>query len=177
MQTQHESSKLMISTDNPDFIEKVESKLRQGEAIVILLRYSHQGGNREYFLVKSIDEFHQVLQKAHRRDALSVFFSPAFPLQGKVTEELKEKMVDLLDKIIQDKEEAIIVIRLDIDRFTLGIDNMKVFSKPNQIKEWCNKYPGVPIIIGLLAFWEDDSESMVTAYVQDLDGKIHSGAY
>jgi hypothetical protein len=36
MQTQHEL--LMISTDNPDFIEKVESKLSQNEPVVILLR-------------------------------------------------------------------------------------------------------------------------------------------
>ena len=177
MQIQHEFSELMISTDNPDFVEKVESKLRQNEPVAVLLRYSHQGGNREYFIVKSIGDFQQVLQKAHRRDALSIFFSQSFPVQGKVSDKLKERIVAFLDKAIQDDEEAIFVIKLDTDRITLGTDNMKVFSEPNQIREWCKKNFGVPVIVGLLPFWEDDSESMVTAYVRDSDGQIRRGAY
>jgi hypothetical protein len=43
-------SEIPISTDNPDFIEKVELKLTQGEPVVVLLRYCHQGGNRGSFL-------------------------------------------------------------------------------------------------------------------------------
>jgi hypothetical protein len=177
MQMQRELSERLISTDDSDFIEKVESKLRQGEPIIILLRYSHQGGNREYFIVKNIDEFRQILQKAHHRDALSIFFSQSFPVQGKVSDELKERMLDFLGKIIRDEEEAIFVIRLDTDKFTLWTDNMKVFSELNQIEEWCNKNLGVPVIVGLLAFWEDDSKSMVTAYVRDSDGQVRRGAY
>ena len=171
-------SEFPISTDNSDFIEKVESKLRLGEPIVILLRYSHQGGNRDYFLIRSIDEFYKVLQKAHRRDALSVFFSQSFPVQGNVSGELKNRTIRFLDKIIRDDdEEPIFIIRLDTNKFTLGTDNMKVFSEPNQVEEWCNKNVGVPVIVGILAFWENDSEAMVTAYVRDLDGQIRRGAY
>jgi hypothetical protein len=177
MEMRHEIAGLLNSTDNPDVIEKVESKLRRGEPIVILLRYSHQGGNRAYFIVKSVDEFHKVIQKAHRRDALSIFFSKSFPIQGRVSSELTESVVDFLDIIIQNEDEAIFVIRIDTNKFLLETDDIKVFSEANQIREWCNKNYGVHVIVGLLAFWEDDSESMVTAYVRDADGQIRRGAY
>jgi len=171
-------SEFLISTDNPNFIEKVESRLRQGESIVILLRYSSQGGNRDYFLVRSVDEFHRVLRKAHRRDAISVFFSQSFPVQGMISGELKDKIVGFLNKTIRDDdEEAILLIRLDTNQFMLGNDDMKVFFELSQVEEWCSKNIGVPVLVGILAFWENNSESMLTAYVRDSDGRIRRGAY
>lgn len=174
---QSELSEIPISTDNPDFIENVELKLAKGEPIVILLRYCHQGGNRDYFLVKTIDGFYQVLEKADCRDAVSVFFSQSFPVQGKVSPELKISTVKFLEKVIQDDDDAICLIKLDTSKIGLGLDNMEVFTKPNQIEEWCNQNIDVPVIVGRLAFWEDNSDEKITAYVRDSDGQICPGAY
>jgi hypothetical protein len=167
-----------ISADNPEFIRIVESKIKQGEPIVILLRYSSQGGNRDYFLVKSTDEYHQVYQKANHRAALSVFFSQSFPIQGKVSDELKDRTINYLEKVIQEEdEEMIFVIRLDTDELSLSSNNIKGFSKPNQVEEWFQKNIGVSVIIGKLAFWENNSDGMITTYVKDIDGQIRRGAY
>ncbi len=174
---QSESSELLISTDNPTFLESVESKIRRAEPIVILLRFNSGGGGRAYFIVKTVDDFHQVLQKAHRRDALSVFFRQSFPIQGRVSDELKDRTLKFLEKVIQDDDEAIFLIRLDTNEIILGTDNMKTFTEPKQLEEWFSNNLGVPVIVGLLAFWQDDSEEMVTAYVRDADGQIRRGAY
>jgi hypothetical protein len=174
---QSESSQPLISTDNPAFLESVEAKIQHGEPVVILLRFSHQGGNRDYFIVKSIDEFHTVLQTTHRRDAVSVFFSQSFPIQGIITPELKDRTISFLEEVIQNDEEAIFVIRLDTNEIVLGIGGMKIFSKPEEIEKWFKMNRGIPVLVGLLAFWQDDSEEMVTAYVRDSDGQIRRGAY
>jgi hypothetical protein len=174
---QSELSEIPISTDNPDFIKKVELKLRNGEPVVILLRYCHQGGNRAYFLVKTIDGFYQVLEQAGYRDAISVFFSQAFPVQGTVNSELRENTVKFLEKIIQDDDDAICLIRLDTNDIGLGLDNMKVFTNPAQINEWFSQNTGIPVIVGKLAFWEENSDEKITAYVRDSDGQIRPGAY
>lgn len=174
---QSELSELPISTDNRDFIERVKSELEQGKPIVVLLRYANQGGNREYFLVKSQNEFLQVLQKAHSRDAITVFFSSSFPVQGRVSSELKDETIKFLEKVIQEDEEVICLVRLDTDEIGLGLDTMKVFSKFEQVEEWFNRNHDTPVIIGLLAFWEDNSGEKITAYVPDADGQIRLGAY
>ena len=175
---QSASSELLISTDNSAFLELVESKIRQSEPIIVLLRFHSGGGGRAYFIVKTVDDFHQVLQQAHRRDALTVFFSPSFPIQGRISDELKDRTIKFLEKVIQDdEEEAIFVIRLDTNEIILGTENMKTFSKPKQIEEWFSSNTGVPVTIGILAFWEDNSDKMVTAYVRDSDGQIRRGAY
>ncbi|MCE7858445.1 MAG: hypothetical protein DPW18_17865 [Chloroflexi bacterium] len=174
---QSELSEIPISTDNPDFIEKVELKLRKGEPVVILLRYCHQGGNRAYFLVKTIDGFYQVLEKASYRDSISVFFSQAFPVQGEVDSELRENTVKFLEKVIQDDDDTICLIRLDTKNTELDLDSMKVFTNPDQINEWFSQNTGIPVIVGTLAFWEDNSDENITAYVRDYDGQIRPGAY
>jgi hypothetical protein len=174
---QSELSELPISTDNQDFIERVKSELEQGKPIAVLLRYANQGGNRQYFLVKSQNEFLQVLQKARPRTAVTVFFSASFPVQGKVSSELKDNTIKFLERVIQEDEEAISLVRLDTEEIWLGLDTMKVFSKSQQIEEWFNRNPDIPVMIGLLAFWEDNSDEKITAYVRDVDGQIRRGAY
>jgi hypothetical protein len=174
---QSELSELPISTDDQDFIERVKSQLDQGKPIVVLLRYANQGGNREYFLVKAQNEFLQVLQKARSKDAITVFFSASFPVQGRVSSELKDEAIKFLEKVIQEDEDAIFLVRLDTDQIGLGLDNMKIFSKSHQIEEWFNQNPDIPVIIGLLAFWENNSAEKITAYVRDIDGQIRRGAY
>ncbi len=174
---QSELSELPISTDNQDFIESVKSELEQGKPIVVLLRYANQGGNREYFLAKSQNEFLQVLQKARPTDAITVFFSASFPVQGRVNSELKDDTIKFLEKVSQEDEEVIVLVRLDTEEIGLGLDTMKVFSKVQQIEEWFNRNPDIPVIIGLLAFWKDNSDEKITAYVRDVDGQIRRGAY
>ncbi len=174
---QSKSSKDLTSTDNPAFLERVESRIRQGEPVIILLRFNACGGGRAYFIVKNVAEFHQVLQKARRKDALSVFFSQSFPVQGKVSDELEDRTIKFLEKVLREDEEAIFVIRLDTNEILLGIDGMKTFTTPKQIEEWFSNNLTVPVVIGILAFWEDDSDQMVTAYVRDSDGEIRRGAY
>jgi hypothetical protein len=169
------TSQPLISTDNLDFIEKVEGKIKQGEPIIILLRHNNQNGNRTCFLVRDNDEFHQVLQKTLPKDALSAFFSPFFA-QGVVTHELKDRVV-FLEKIVQDDEDSIVVIRLDTNNFLLDTETMKNFSEPKQENEWFNQNLGVPVIVALLTYWEDNSEQMITAYVRDIDGQIRCGTY
>ena len=166
-----------ISVENPAFLRIVESKLEQGEPLVVLLRYSNSGGDRCYFLLKSIDDFQDMLRETHSKDALSIFFSQSFPIQGIVSLELRDKVIKLLEKIIQDGDDALFVIRLDTSKVLLGMDDMKCFSKLSQIDEWFKSHEGVPVVVDSLAFWQDDSEKMITAYVPDADGQVRPGAY
>lgn len=173
---QSETSQPLISTDNPDFIEKVESKIKQCEPVVILLRYNNQNGRRACFLIRTIDEFHQVLQKARPRDALSVFFRQSFFAEGVATYELKDRIM-FLGKFIPDEDDSVVVVRLDTNKFMLDTDTMKNFFTREEADEWFSQNLGVPVIVALLTYWEDNSEQMITAYVRDADGQIRLGTY
>jgi hypothetical protein len=82
-----------------------------------------------------------------------------------------------LDEVLRNGEEAIFVIRLDTNEILLGMEDMKPFNKPQQVEKWFSERAGIPVMVGLLAFWEDDSDAQVTAYVRDSDGEIRRGAY
>jgi hypothetical protein len=174
---QQELNQSIISTANSTFVEMVESNLMQGKPLVALLRYSHHGGAHEYFLLRSRDDFQFVLRKSRPKDALTFFFELSFPVSGFVTSELKDKALSYLDAILENGEEAVFVIRLDAKDVSMGINDMKGFSKVGQLDKWLSDNLGIPVIIGLLAFWEDNSDEKITAYVPDVDGQIRRGAY
>ena len=170
------TSQPLISTDSVDFIEKVETRIKQGEPIVILLRYNNQNRKRACFLVRTIDEFQQVLHKTHPRDALSVFFRQSFFAEGTASHEIKDRIM-FLGKFVPEEDDSIVVIRTDINNFILDADTMKNFFTREEADEWFSQYLGVPIIVALLTYWADNSEEITTAYVRDSDGQLRPGVY
>ena len=174
---QQDSQDQLLSTEDPAFRGMVEDRLNRNEPLVALLRFSHTGGGRAYFLVRSLQDFHDMLGKARRRDALSIFFSSSFPAQGIAGPDLMDKAIRFLDACIQQGEEAVFVIRLDASQSLLVKPDIQGFNEADQIEKWFSSHAGTPVLIGLLAFWESNSDQMVTAYVPMEDGQVRRGAY
>src|SRR5688572_30834347 len=174
---ERELNQSLISTESSTFVEMIEFNLMQGEPLVALLRYSYHGGACQYFLVRSLNDFQFVLRKARARDAISILFSQSFPVKGIASSELKDKAVDYLNEILQKDEEAIFVIRLDAKDVSLEVSDINGFANASELDKWFSNNLGIPVMIGLLAFWEDNSDEIITAYVPDVDGQVRRGAY
>jgi hypothetical protein len=166
-----------IATTDSAFQDVVKSKLSQGQPIIALLRYNRHGGAHSYFILKHFDGLSKVLEKAHYKDALTLFFSQSFPIQGVVAPELKELATGFLKTALEDGEEAVFAVRLDATGILLKIDELQGFSTAEQIDEWFSRHSDARIMIGTLAFWENNSDKMITAYVPDADGQVRRGSY
>jgi hypothetical protein len=154
-----------VSIDNPAFHTYVTQALREGHTVVMLRRYAYRGGDRDYFLVRTIEDFQQVLSSSRIEtlSSTSVFFA-TLPLRGKVDAAIETQIVEYLNALpASDKE--VFIIRLDAANTLLDSDeDIFVFMTEAEVQDWCRANAGVSIIAGGLPFWEKNSERVITVY-------------
>jgi hypothetical protein len=129
----------------------------------MLYRYAYEAGNRDYFLVRTVEDFHTALSKVGINTAISVFFE-TLPIRGKVDAAIETQIVEYLNALpAGDKE--VFIIRLDAADALLGYDeDYFAFTTAEEVRGWCRANDGVPVIAGALPFWEKNSERVITAY-------------
>jgi hypothetical protein len=167
-----------VSTHNPIFIQSVAGALSRGHELVVLKRRANCGGDSVRFLVRKLDEFHDILNHSRAKDAITVFFAGALPIRGLANPDLELRTLAFLkSQQAKGDDDGVVVVRLDAPDMVLGREGMCFLRSPEDIAVWFANHVGDPIIAGELSFWEGNSEKAITAYLPDADGKVRPGAY
>jgi len=164
-----------VSCAAPAFRRLVGEHVQNGEAIVVLFRYSNSGGAKDYFLVREQRQFDELVAGAYAKTSITVFFETGF-LKGNVCDGLRDSAISLLHSI---KAEfgGVDIIRLDGTETSLDMDHLFWLTEEEEITDWFAKRPSTPVLIGALKFWDDNNPNIVTVYVPDADGIVRLGAY
>ena len=147
----------------------------EGEAVIVLLRYSNCGGARGYFLIREQRQFDELVTGARAKTSITVFFETGF-LKGNVCDGLRDSAIGLLHSV-KPEGAGVDIIRLDGIGSLLDLDHLLWLTEEEEITDWFATRPGTPVLIRDLNFWDDNNPSTVTVYVPDADGIVRPGAY
>jgi len=113
---------------------------------------------------------------ASAKTSITVFFPGNFVFNGIVDGNTAKQLNDALPSL-HDENEGIDIVCVDAKDVCLDNENYIYLKNPNQINDWIAKNQGRPILAGMLAFWLDNSDNVLTVYVPDADGVVRPGAY
>ncbi|MCP4361398.1 MAG: hypothetical protein GY796_25590 [Chloroflexi bacterium] len=164
-----------VSINNPAFISLIDTHLAKGEVVIALVRYANRGGGGDKFLLHSKKEFSDLVGGLNPKTSLSIFFESAFPLIGKADTSMMNRAIELFQEEYEEYE-GINIIKLNRVDSTES-DQFTFLSTEKKIRAWFQKQSGADVLIGIMNFWQDNNEHIVTVYVPDIDGIVRPGAY
>lgn len=165
-----------VSTSASALHELLSQTFKEGQFVVLLLRYAYHGGVKDYYLVRTAAEFDSAMKSTRERTSITVFFESNFKLIGTADDELCAKAVELLSSV-KERYGGVDLIRIDGTAFELDEPHFHFCETPEEICEWFRTHHGAQILAGTMEFWRDNCPEVVTAYVPDEDGVIRPGAY
>lgn len=167
-----------LSTANEAFCLVVEDALDRGEELVVLVRHAAAGGAKDYFVVRRPEELAGVLGRRGPRTSISVFFAAALPVRGVAGPETERAALELLATSSSDPAPGVDALRLDMEGPPLpSTCGPEWLGTADEVRSWFLANRGAPVAVGLLRFWEDNGDRVVTAYVPDDDGVVRPGPY
>ena len=113
---------------------------------------------------------------ATAKTSVTVFFPGNFIFNGVVDCDTAKRLNDALPSL-NDENEGMDIVCVDANDVCLDNENYIYLKNPNQINDWITKNQGRPILAGMLAFWLDNCDNVITVYVPDADGVVRPGAY
>jgi len=151
------------STSDPKFLRTLESWLKGRCEILVLIRYSHAAGSKDFEFFASFQSLLERIRELPPRSSMTAFREAQLPIRGVVDDELISKCV----KSIPDDAEYLVVetVRRVHGRRSWFHDYAGI-SK-SELRDDLEESRGVPVAVGLYPTWLDDSENVVSAIVPD----------
>ena len=165
-----------VSTLNPAFLALAYEHLARNEVLILLVRYANCGGAKNYLIIRTKDEFGNLIKTLAFKTSITVFFESAFALNGKVNAELLKRVYELFTKEY-DEYEGLDIICLEPQKGDIGTRNILFMHKIEEINDWFRQHQNLHVLIGTMKFWCGNNQDFITAYVPDGDGQVRPGAY
>ncbi|WP_218033122.1 hypothetical protein, partial [Brevifollis gellanilyticus] len=158
---------------DPAFLKTAEEWFSVRPDILVLIRYSHAGGNRSFELFSSFQEFTQKLRELTPLTCVIVFRQVQLPFRGVVED-------DLIAKCLQGIPEGAAYLVTETVRRVYGKASWFHYSDGEshaELRESLEDCRGAPVAAGLYPPWLHDSEDVISAVVPGADGVVRSGVY
>ncbi len=160
------------STDQA-FLANLESWLRECPEILVLIRYSHATGSKDFELFTSLEPLAARLRELPPQTCVIAFKQPQLPLRGVVDEAFIKKILSA----VPDGSEFLV---LETSRKAYGRTSWfhhAVGESHTELREELIGLKGSPVAVGLYPPWLNDSEEVISAVVPDEHGDVKSGTY
>jgi hypothetical protein len=142
--------------------------------VLVLFRWPNAGGSKSFEFFRDFPAFMARLETAPRRTSIIVFREPQLPIRGLIDDELIRRAVDL----VPESTEYLIA---GLDLITMGKGSWYPDSAGEthqeliaDLRDW---WSGQRVAVGRYPEWLEDSESVISAYVPDVDGAVRPAAY
>jgi hypothetical protein len=163
----------IASTADANFLDKLESWLRARPEILVLIRYSHAAGNKDFELFSSFAALSNRIRQLPPSTSIVAFRTPQLPLRGVVT----ESFVASCTNHIPDGSEFLV---LETTRRTYGEESWfhwKAGESHAELREALEDSRNVPVAVGLYPPWLMDTDDVISAVVPDGQGIVRVGVY
>src|SRR4051794_40862133 len=84
------------SAADPVFLDTVTRWIAEQGEVLVLIRYSHKAGSKDFEFFTSADALRTRLGQLSPRDCVSAFGQPQLPLRGQVDEDFVQRAVALI---------------------------------------------------------------------------------
>ncbi len=160
-------------TTDPKFLGTLESWFRSQPEILVLIRYSHAAGSKDFEFVSSLQELSDRMSQLPPRTCVIAFKQPQLPLRGIVDDSFIAKCLSN----VPDGSEYLVVetVRRVAGRhswFHYGASELHV-----ELRDDLEQARGVPVAAGLYPPWLEDNDDVISAAVPDEHGVVSPGIY
>lgn len=165
-----------LSACAPDVERKVEDILRSLPDIVVLHRLTRAAGAREWYLIRSVGEWREVIAQGRSADSFSLFLRPQLPLRGSID----GSFVDALDRMLEQtewpKSEVILGEVVGRDTRVRHTEGWGPHER-DEMQEWLREHWGRTAVAGLHPELWSGNDEVLTVYVPDPEGEVQPGIY
>ncbi len=161
------------STTDEKFLGTLESWFRSQPEILVLIRYSHAGGRKDFEFYSSFQNILDKLRELPPLTSVIVFKQPQLPLRGVVD----DSFIDRCLKNIPDGSEYLTAetVRRVAGRMSWFHHGAGVSHA--ELRDDLEESRGVLVVAGLYPSWLKDSDDVISAVVPDEHGIVKSGVY
>jgi hypothetical protein len=161
------------STAGRDFLAKLDSWFSSQPEILVMIRYSHAAGARDYEFFPSLQSLTERIRGLPALTSITVFRQPQLPLRGIVDDALISRC---LSSIPEGGEYLVVetVRRVYGSRSWFHYGSGESHAELRDDLEECR---GAPVAVGLYPEWVEDTEDVASAYVPDEHGVVKPGVY
>lgn len=165
-----------VPTTDPKFIVTLETWLRDRPELLLLIRYSHAAGSKDFELFTSIDALTTRIGELPPLACVTVFRQPQLPLRGIVDGEF---ITACLDEIPDGAEFLVVetVPRSYGRESWMNWFHHGAGDSHAQLREVLGGSQGIPVAAGLYPPWLVDTDDVVSAVVPDANGETKTGTY
>jgi hypothetical protein len=161
------------ATTDPIFLRTLEAWLRVQPEILVLFRYSHAAGSRDYEFFTSFQGLADRLRQLAPRTCVIAFRKPQLPLRGIVDDAFISNCLTSIPK----GSEYLVV---ETTRQTYG--QCSWFHHDSgltheELRADLEESRGVPVAAGLHPPWLEDNDDVISAVVPEEDGRVVTGIY
>jgi hypothetical protein len=161
------------STNDPNFLKKLEEWFNNRPEILILIRYPYAAGNREFEFFLSFEQLQNRIRGLRQRTSIIAFRQPLLPLRGVVDDEFIAKC---LEAIPETKEYLVVeTVRRTAGKYSWFHDDEGISHA--QLREALEECRGATVAAGICPNYIDDSEDVISAIIPDDDGIVRPAAY
>jgi hypothetical protein len=156
-----------------EFLRTVESWFHSQPELLALIRYSQAGGNREFRLFTSFEDFSGTLRQLPHLACVTIFRQPQIPIRGVVDDAFITRCL----RSIPDGAEYLVT---ETTRRVYG--RMSWFHHGSgeshaELRDDLEECRGTPVAAGLYPPWLHDTDGVISAVVPDEHGIARSGVY
>jgi hypothetical protein len=161
------------STTDITFLETVKGWLDHRGEILVLVRYSHAAGQKDFEFFTSFEVFLKSVAELPPLACVTVLAQPQLPLRGMVDDHFITTCLDLLP---ENEEHLVIEMEPRIYEGTSWFHHGSGFSHAELIAE-LEESRGVQVAVGLYPVSLEEGPDTISALVPDRQGLVRVGVY
>jgi hypothetical protein len=162
-----------LATSDPDFLGRTCRWIAEQHDVLVLIRYSHAGGSKDFEFFDSTERFIDRLRGLPPRTCVTVFGKRQLPLRGLID----ESFITTALRVLTNGAEYL-VVGLDPARYgNFGWFTHRAGETHEELREDLLDLEGRNVAVGTYPPWLEDGQDVISAVVPDPDGSITTGVY
>jgi len=161
------------SSTDQTFLATLELWIREQSEILVLIRYSHAAGSKDFELFTSFEALADRMRRLPPQTCVIAFRQRQLPIRGVLDEELITKCLSG----IPDGSEFLILETVRKNYGRAGWFHHVAGESHPELREELAELKGSPVAVGPYPLWLNDSEDVISAVVPDEHGAVKSGVY
>jgi hypothetical protein len=161
------------SSNDQKFLETVARWINETGEILVMIRFSHAGGNRSYEFFRSFQCFRERVLRCEPRTCILVFRKPQLPLRGIVDNSLITSALAM----VSDGQEYLIAGLKEVHHGKASWLENWSGDTHQDMKEDLTDAEGTEIAFGPYPPWLEDNEDLISAVVPMPNGEVVCGVY
>ncbi len=161
------------SATDPKFLATLEEWIRLQGEILVLIRYSHAAGSRDYELFSSFETLAQRLRTLPARTCATAFKQPQLRFRGIVY----DGFITGCLIGIPDRTEFLVVETTPRTAGQTSWLHHATGQSHTQLREELESLDGQTVAAGIHPDWLKPSNDVISAVVPEADGSVTTGVY